>query len=198
MPATFRATVAWPLTPVRGKARTAGKTAFSRPSGNRKRGSGAGFLTADTPLKSRLLRARLRSCAKRHVEAARRVLRSWPHRRQRRDQAARHLTILGGDIRRIGRSDGTGVSDRGASVNSAPSSGQAAGTRLRLIKRSGASERILSLTEQGCARCPLCCAQQSQERCRVFNDPATPPSASSAAAAIPGRAGAQHIQWRRL
>jgi hypothetical protein len=51
-----------------------GKTAFSRPSGNRKRGSGAGFLTADTPLKSRLLRARLRSCAKRHVEAAHRVL----------------------------------------------------------------------------------------------------------------------------
>ncbi len=136
MPVTFRATVAWPLTPVLGRAQTVGKTAFSRPCGNRRRASGGGFPTADTPLKSRLLRARPPSCAKRPVEAAHQVLHSWPHRLQRRDPAAWHPTILGAGIKTIARWDGTGGLDLEASGTSAPSCGQAAGTRLRWTRRS--------------------------------------------------------------
>ena len=139
-PVTFRATVALPLTPVRGKARMAGNTGFSQPCGHRRRANGTGFLTADTPLKSRLLRARRRSCARVHVEAAHRVPRSWRHPRQRKGRAGWRLTISAGDIPMIGRLDGTGGLDRTASGASAPSYGMAEVMRLRLTKPSGASD----------------------------------------------------------
>ena len=121
----------------------ADKAAFLPPCGSRKRASGTGSPMADTRLRGRLPRARRRSCARVHVEAAHPVRRSWPHPQQRRGPAAWHRMILAGDIRQIGRLDGSGGSHRTASGTSAPTYGRAEAIRLRLIKRSAASEQRL-------------------------------------------------------
>ena len=102
-PVTSHATVASPSTPVRGRALMPGNTAFSLQCGSRKKANGVGFLTADTPSRSRLWRGRTPSFVKLRVEAGHRVPPSWLPLRQSEGRAAWRLTISAAAIQMIGR-----------------------------------------------------------------------------------------------